>query len=540
MNNLSVSQRLILLGALPLAVIILLVIVSLMGFSKINASIGRIYDDRVVPMTQLKESSDAYAVFIIDAVNKANAAMMTPKEAAVAIREGFDQFDLNWSTYKQRPNLSERERVVIPQVEQANAKARIEIDKVLKVLDAQGDSMSYDEDGRTPVDEFDGRLYDVVDPISETIGSLIAEEIAFAKKEREAAQRTSQRILVTFIGLSIAAAAVMLLIGAWVGRSISKPLGELRSVIESTERSRDLTVRLNIEQTDEIGQVAKAYQAMMNRFRDIIGDVRTTCEHLQTYASKLTSTTELTREGVTVQTRETDQVATATTEMTHAIEEVSRNAHQAADAASHANLETENGNRVLESAIGAIHSLSERIDTAGQVIRRVETDSAAIGSVLDVIRGIAEQTNLLALNAAIEAARAGEHGKGFAVVAAEVRKLAERSQVAAQGIGKLANDSVGLAERAGTLLGEMLLPIRKTSELVHEIASVSQEQTSGVGQINAAMGQLNQATQQNASASEELAATAAEMDSQARQLQELMNFFRLAEGDPFALTQNSH
>jgi methyl-accepting chemotaxis protein len=86
----------------------------------------------------------------------------------------------------------------------------------------------------------------------------------------------------------------------------------------------------------------------------------------------------------------------------------------------------------------------------------------------------------------------------------------------------------------------MLLPIRKTSELVHEIASVSQEQTSGVGQINAAMGQLNQATQQNASASEELAATAAEMDSQARQLQELMNFFRLAEGDQFALTQYSH
>src|SRR5690606_33876616 len=408
MNNLSVGQRLTILSALPLAVIVLLVILSLTGFSKINAGIGRIYDDRVVPMTQLQQASDAYTVQILSAVNKANAAMLTPAEAATEIREGFDQFDLAWGSYKSRPNLSDREKTAVGEVEKANTKASAELDNVLKLLDGQGDSMTYDEDGRTPVDEFDGRLYEFVDPISATISGLMEYEIALAKSEREAAQKTYDQNFVLFVGVNIVVAAIILLAGIWVARSISKPLGELRSAIENAERSRDLTVRINVDQNDEIGQVAKAYQGMMSRFRDIISDVRTTCEHLQGYAAQLANTTELTREGVTVQTRETDQVATATTEMTHAIEEVSRNAHQAADAANNANVETENGNRVLESAISAIHSLSDRIGTAGEVIRRVETDSAAIGSVLDVIRGIAEQTNLLALNAAIEAARAGE------------------------------------------------------------------------------------------------------------------------------------
>ena len=162
----------------------------------------------------------------------------------------------------------------------------------------------------------------------------------------------------------------------------------------------------------------------------------------------------------------------------------------------------------------------------GEVVKATAAAMRQIALKIGIIDDIAYQTNLLALNAAIEAARAHEHGKGFAVVAAEVRKLAERSQVAAREIGEVAANSVQLAEQAGVLLDAIVPAIRKTSALVQEIAAASAEQSSGVRQINSAVGQLSQTTQMNAASSEELAATAEEMSAQAEQLEQLMQLFR--------------
>src|SRR5690606_28173564 len=420
MKNLSVGQRLAMLVALTLAVSLLVVVTSGLSFAKINAGAGALYDGRVVPLIMLKKVNDAYAIDMVTAINKATIGMMTPREAYDLIRRAEKQAAENWDAYL-KFSLGAEERKLADEIGAPAEKAMRRIQSAAALLQPMGDSMQLTDDGDPLIMEYNGDLYEYIDPITSRLQKLIEMQQNVANEERGAIQNVYDRALMTLIGVAVVAALVMVAFGSLVATSISRPLAELRRAIENTERNRDLTVRVDIDQSDEIGRVAHAFQSMVDRFREILGNVRDTSAHLQQSAQQLANTTELTREGAAVQMRETDQVATATTEMTHAIEEVSRNAHQAADAANNANRETESGNKVLDEALTSIHSLAGRIDDAGQVIKRVETDSASIGSVLDVIRGIAEQTNLLALNAAIEAARAGEQGRGFAVVADEVR-----------------------------------------------------------------------------------------------------------------------
>jgi len=159
-----------------------------------------------------------------------------------------------------------------------------------------------------------------------------------------------------------------------------------------------------------------------------------------------------------------------------------------------------------------------------------------IADKVTIIGDIAFQTNILALNAAVEAARAGEHGRGFAVVAAEVRKLAEKSQIAAGEINALSKSSVQIAEESGKLLASIVPDIQKTARLVQEITAASIEQNSGAEQINNAINQLNQVTQQNAAAAEEMATSTEELSSQSDQLKDMIAFFKVNQQESSILS----
>jgi methyl-accepting chemotaxis protein len=307
--------------------------------------------------------------------------------------------------------------------------------------------------------------------------------------------------------LIISVSAIVLAIGFawWVTVSITRPVNEALNAANRLAEG-DLTVKLEADSKDEVGMLMNAMQNMIGKLTQIIGEVRTAADNLTNAAGQVSATAQSLSQSSSEQAASVEETTSSMEQMSASIQQNTENAKVTDGMASKAAREAAEG---------------------GEAVTKTVDDMKSIASKIGIIDDIAYQTNLLALNAAIEAARAGEHGKGFAVVAAEVRKLAERSQVAAQEIGNLAASSVKQAERAGTLLTEMVPTIRKTSDLVQEIASASSEQSSGVGQINGAMGQLNQATQQNASASEELAATAEELGSQAEQLQQTMTFFQL-------------
>ncbi|MFO8021805.1 MAG: methyl-accepting chemotaxis protein, partial [Perlabentimonas sp.] len=174
-------------------------------------------------------------------------------------------------------------------------------------------------------------------------------------------------------------------------------------------------------------------------------------------------------------------------------------------------------------------NVSQGVEKVGNASKESLESIKNIAEKINIINDIAFQTNILALNAAVEAARAGEHGKGFAVVAAEVRKLAERSKLAADEIVTLATSSVTVTEEASELMANLVPEIEKTAKLVQEISAASIEQNSGSDQINSAIQQLNQVTQQNAAASEELATSSEELSSQAEQLKDLIGYFKVDE-----------
>ncbi|MFV5212644.1 methyl-accepting chemotaxis protein [Azonexus caeni] len=330
-------------------------------------------------------------------------------------------------------------------------------------------------------------------------------ELMEAAGEQAAEQAQSARNLI--LGFAISAILLAIVFAWWVSRSITVPINH---AVEAAGRlaEGDLTVKLESDSKDEVGQLLSAMQNMIGKLTQIIGEVRSAADNLTSAAGQVSATAQSLSQSSSEQAASVEETTSSMEQMSASITQNTENAKVTDGMAAKAATEAAEG---------------------GTAVSQTVEDMKSIASKIGIIDDIAYQTNLLALNAAIEAARAGDHGKGFAVVAAEVRKLAERSQVAAQEIGDLASTSVKQAERAGTLLTEMVPTIRKTSDLVQEIAAASAEQSSGVAQINGAMGQLNQATQQNASASEELAATAEELGSQAEQLQQTMTFFRLAD-----------
>jgi methyl-accepting chemotaxis protein len=297
---------------------------------------------------------------------------------------------------------------------------------------------------------------------------------------------------------------------AWVlARGIVRPLYEgVR--LTGQLATGDLTTHIEVRGRDETARMLEGMREVVQRFGGVLGEVRGAVGSISSASGQVAAAAQALSQGTSTQ-------AASVEETTMSLEQLSASISQ--------NAETSKQLELL-----AVRGAADG-EESGLAVDETVAAMAAIAERISIVEEIAYQTNLLALNAAVEAARAGEHGRGFAVVAAEVRKLAERSQKAAKEIRGLASGSVKVAERSGRLLKELVPSIRKTAEMVQQVAAVSREQARGVVQMNRAMVQVDQVTQRNASAAEELSSTAEELAAQAESLRQMMMFFRVARDE---------
>jgi methyl-accepting chemotaxis protein len=340
-------------------------------------------------------------------------------------------------------------------------------------------------------------IQDILGRIRETTAAnIMTDEQMLA----EASKTRTGVIVIGFIAFPLG-----ILLGTVISRGITKPLSMGVDLAQNIAKG-DLTADIEIDQKDEIGDLATALRNMAANLRDIVGDVIGASNNVSTGSEELSSTSEEMSQGSSEQASSAEEASASMEQMVSNIRQNADNSSQTERIALKASDDATMSGEAVQDAVGAMRQIADKIN---------------------IVEEISRQTNLLALNAAIEAARAGEHGKGFAVVAAEVRKLAERSQAAAGEITELAGNSVEVADRAGKLLEQLVPDIKKTAELVQEISASSNEQNTGADQINKAIQQLDRVTQQNASASEEMASTSEELAAQAQHLLSTISFFNI-------------
>ena len=384
------------------------------------------------------------------------------------------------------------------------------------------------------------KLVERADKVVELVGQAYAQQ--------KAAVHTLVRTSALLILVAAAAALVVgLLATLIITRVIVRPLKQVTSVAQRIAAG-DLSGEIEVQRSDEIGQLLLAMQGMSRDLRTMVGRLQHGVAQLSSSAQTLSSVTEQARQGVSGQKEETDLVATAITQMAATVHEVAQNAEQAAASTAQADSRVDAGSEVVRATLQRIEQLVAAMSVTRQGIEQLSQDTRNIDAVLEVIKSVAQQTNLLALNAAIEAARAGEQGRGFAVVADEVRALARRTQQSTEEIEGLlgtlragATRSVADMRQSDELVEQVVHDARHTQEalagiadsvaVIHgmnqQIAAAAEEQTAVAEDINRSVTSIRDLGEQSAAAMDENAGSSQQLAALSRELQGMAAHFRL-------------
>jgi methyl-accepting chemotaxis protein len=416
--SLTVRAKLIAMILVPLIFTSGMALFASNQLANISALVQQINTQRLAPLQNLNQISNLYSKWVIDTAHKARAQMLLWSDAKLELNTTLEQITSQWQAYKKH-QLEPAEQKILAEGEQAFVLAEQTANKLKQLV---AEESSYGIGGFIDLD-----LYPGFEPILSLVQSLVNLQSQMAEESANAANTMAEQARFALFTTLVILTLIIFTIGLWLYKGIQRPLRAMLSTITDVERSRDLSLRVNLSSDDEFGDMGRRFDRMMNTLCQTISDLQSVGETMHTVSFELLNVNQLTMKEATEQRSEIHAMSNEVGEVNSSANSVLQNIDDALQATRHADTIAREGSERVKQTILGIESLSAQVESTARDVQSLQAEGDSIGLVLDVIKSIADQTNLLALNAAIEAARAGDQGRGFAVVADEVRQLAKRT-----------------------------------------------------------------------------------------------------------------